>query len=101
PASLVAYALSLRDALPISVLAVVVDDALGVRGQDDPGAQGSRPRLDLLARPVGSGAGDDERSAAGGESLGGGVDPVGVRCRQRSDRKSTRLNSSHVSISYA
>jgi hypothetical protein len=52
-----------------------------------PAPRVSRQRLDLLARPVGSGAGDDERSAAGGESLGGGIDPVGVRCRQRSGHR--------------
>src|SRR5699024_12713331 len=45
---------------------------------------------------------DDPRAhAARGQRLGGGSGVPSVRMLHRQDRKSTRLNSSHVSISYA
>src|SRR3712207_8799434 len=79
------YPLSLHDALPIS-------PDTERPGQRCPGAGGVRRRLrqpggaraaaPVLADPVGP------RRAAG-------------RARGRTDRKSTRLNSSHANISYA
>src|SRR3712207_8048313 len=54
------------------------------------------------ARRVGATRGDLDRVAAPRAGLAGEAraDPVGVR-RDRADRKSTRLNSSHANISYA
>src|SRR5438874_13641022 len=68
------YTLSLHDALPI---------LSGVRVEPDGGAL--------------------ERKAVTGLVAGGcrGADPRGAQPRQVEDRKSTRLNSSHVEISYA
>src|SRR5207249_10475586 len=91
------YPLSLHDALPISVaetyarlsapnLARVAEDLVKLLEV----APGQRV-LD-----VGTGTGVGARAAAivtGQGGLAAGIDP--------SDRKSTRLNSSHVSISYA
>src|SRR5699024_12377422 len=91
PASPAVHALSLHDALPIS--------ECGVSGQL------------LLTQPprwcVPAGAGNHRDRVAGREGIGGGViypavvelELVGLSGQQ--DRKSTRLNSSHVSISYA
>src|SRR6266498_4529694 len=44
--------------------------------------------------------GSPRRRGRAGSSRPAGP-PVARRCRHRSDRKSTRLNSSHVRISYA
>src|SRR5690606_42132821 len=70
------YTLSLHDALPISY-----------RSGARPCAGSPRAR-----RPSGRGGGGGGR---------GPEPPGGVRGRRGSDRKSTRLNSSHVKISYA
>src|SRR5690606_40407981 len=80
-AATASYTLSLHDALPIYG-----------RPADHRGHRGSDP--DLLNRPaLGWGHGEDLRR------------PVQLRHRPggaaRQDRKSTRLNSSHVKISYA
>src|SRR5699024_12871692 len=70
--------LSLHDALPISA---------GAHGRASAAAGGARPR----------------RHAPGGAAAGRVRGACRARARQapRTDRKSTRLNSSHVSISYA
>src|SRR5207249_11653312 len=70
------YTLSLHDALPISPVLVLRLD-------------GHRARRVHGERPQGR-AGQDQRPGTGAAGQ-----------RQRQDRKSTRLNSSHVSISYA
>src|SRR5437870_8272314 len=70
------YTLSLHDALPISARA----------------RRGRRRDVQRTARPRGA--------ACGGERLAFYVPGETVRC-VRGDRKSTRLNSSHVAISYA
>src|SRR5439155_5862830 len=82
PAHTQIYTLSLHDALPIS------------RGSPGAGGGGDRPR--------GRGArrGDETRPAAGRPSRSGAETGRPASCRAR-DRKSTRLNSSHVAISYA
>src|SRR3712207_8407140 len=75
------YTLSLHDALPISL-----DRALGLLG--------ARPRLPHRGQPDRPQRPDRPRPvAAKGLPLRGR--------RQRRDRKSTRLNSSHANISYA
>src|SRR5207248_4659868 len=93
------YTLSLHDALPILPPAAVAPDreVRPASGPDRPHA--SRwPRLRLNVA-VGVEAALDELLFSGGslnqKLLGGGVDG------QVSDRKSTRLNSSHRTISYA
>src|SRR5690606_41899137 len=82
PATSEIYTLSLHDALPIYVCAggvLVVD--LVVHAPD--GARGAVERVDDQVH-----------------GLGGG-DLAGRELREAGDRKSTRLNSSHVKISYA
>src|SRR5207253_7601776 len=68
---------------------LLADDEAG--GQDH--ADNLLPRLDLLLEKrllaPGRGVRDDD------------VEPAGVGVRLPQDRKSTRLNSSHVAISYA
>src|SRR5207249_7744042 len=81
PATTEIYTLSLHDALPISVIAI----ALCINRQND----GLRAKL---ARKLG----DQFRARDGGR-----VDRDLVCAGPHQDRKSTRLNSSHVSISYA
>src|SRR5207302_10124710 len=84
PATPGIYTLSLHDALPISHL---VDQDAHVEVDRHPG-----DGLELVERAAGvaeSAAGKlGHRDAAGGD-------------QRREDRKSTRLNSSHVKISYA
>src|SRR5699024_3514310 len=85
-----------------------IDDHLGrVTGPPECGVSGQL----LLTQPprwcVPAGAGNHRDRVAGREGIGGGViypavvelELVGLSGQQ--DRKSTRLNSSHVSISYA
>src|SRR5699024_12197489 len=84
------YTLSLHDALPISEQ----DGHGSLRSAEAAGGGHHQHHADLHA------------AAAGGERTGSpgavqrGAAPRGIR-PHRGDRKSTRLNSSHVSISYA
>src|SRR5207249_11996979 len=101
PAPAAPYPLSLHDALPISsststttgwatsptTVATIVPGELAVpmvRNHDGPRARmwGTLERVSALLTRV-------------------GFDSSTWRCPGRADRKSTRLNSSHVSISYA
>src|SRR5262245_66472911 len=68
------YTLSLHDALPISAEAGVGVVGLGARADDVVAAVGEQRRL---------------------------VADVAALAREQPDRKSTRLNSSHLGISYA
>src|SRR5690606_41525315 len=91
------YTLSLHDALPISAGAVAARLAgAGRRGRSTalrPGGRRAREsRAGVLAR--GQGAGGAPRAAASAR-------PVALPRADAEDRKSTRLNSSHVKISYA
>src|SRR5690242_20866291 len=61
----------------------------GVGAGEDPVLPGRQPAEDLGLE--GLGADEPERLLHAGQGVG----------RQRGDRKSTRLNSSHMSISYA
>src|SRR5258705_3073108 len=80
PATTEIYPLSLHDALPISRLAVQIEERAGVRHGDRSGREGH-------AR------GRRRRRRADGQSRD--------EHQSRADRKSTRLNSSHLGISYA
>src|SRR5690606_41989959 len=82
------YTLSLHDALPISEL--VVADPEGQLGD----LAGPGLDLDPVELP-GADLVDDELGLAG--EVGDGAQDLGLD----EDRKSTRLNSSHVKISYA
>src|SRR5437870_7062298 len=79
---------SLHDALPI-----YMDDLFGRAGQ-----QRSNAFSDFFEMLFGGMGG-----APGMGGFGGGTAGTGTRTRPqtRADRKSTRLNSSHVAISYA
>src|SRR5690606_41879816 len=88
PRTTVTYTLSLHDALPISAdLQVHRGDALFVDGDAAEGADGLG-QIAVLDRRKGYA---DELAARLGN----------VNARGTVDRKSTRLNSSHVKISYA
>src|SRR5690606_39601194 len=91
-ATAVVYPLSLHDALPIWARSRCPLDAggLGADGRAHRGGCGA------VSRPVPSRGhrGSHRRAARGAVRAGGGDRP-------RRDRKSTRLNSSHVKISYA
>src|SRR3989442_12621726 len=76
------YTLSLHDALPISF----------------PGVEHADPEVGLRCDAVADSHADVHEST-GTERLEHGV--VERRARRHVDRKSTRLNSSHVRISYA
>src|SRR5699024_11505746 len=82
--------LSLHDALPISQPV----DPVGVLG--DEAAGGAFVAAQPLALELGQSSLDSVRVDA---ELGG--EPANARDLGSRDRKSTRLNSSHVSISYA
>src|SRR5690606_41390587 len=91
PAPPETYTLSLHDALPILYHGTAFGGIAAVAGQHDvvPARQRPADGLEGLA------AHDD--GLAHGDAL-----EVGKVCRQvPGDRKSTRLNSSHVKISYA
>src|SRR5699024_11228251 len=89
PSPTTLYPLSLHDALPISP--AVRDDVRSVKRIDDRPAFGAvAVHVDRGVHPAG---GDVQWSV----QAGGGVQ----RVHPAEDRKSTRLNSSHVSISYA
>src|SRR5690606_41897712 len=77
------YPLSLHDALPIFWRRREADHARRTAGRDD--AAAARPEA-----PAHAGGGRNPR-----------VRQAGHRSGERLDRKSTRLNSSHVKISYA
>src|SRR5207249_8589201 len=94
------YTLSLHDALPIWVLPcprlVIV-----LREQEHRVTYAGRSRTQQVGRSVLGGNGVDCHAVR--EQLKGGAEaaPSLEYKRSRLDRKSTRLNSSHVSISYA
>src|SRR5690606_41769036 len=89
------YTRSLHDALPISAARRVLPSARSHRSevQDDGPHPPHTPRS---PRPTST-----TRRARRDRGRHGGSAPVGQRLLQQLDRKSTRLNSSHVKISYA
>src|SRR5690606_41988079 len=77
------YTLSLHDALPISI-------GTGLQhGEAPPAGQQVATRLGQLVRPLGG----QTHARSDGDGC--------IRMHVAKDRKSTRLNSSHVKISYA
>src|SRR5205814_8517807 len=101
PATLPASTLSLHDALPISAAAtaaVVVQDGEPARQAGrDTGHNGIGPVHQRALHQ------DDRRTRAGLVEADDGAVGRGHRARPDTaqDRKSTRLNSSHLGISYA
>src|SRR5207249_12053142 len=94
------YTLSLHDALPISELLQRHRAPLRLRGrgEDHPGPLPGGPE------GGGGGGGAGRAGGRGGALRAEGAHPRAARRVEgigREDRKSTRLNSSHVSISYA
>src|SRR5206468_9596040 len=84
------YTLSLHDALPICLLtAVPVAPHQGSRASDD------------VEERLGSGDVGVERHHVEGPAEAGDLIELRQIARERQDRKSTRLNSSHDQISYA
>src|SRR3989454_6805046 len=93
------YTLSLHDALPICArlrepLGVPTRRAARLRGR------GGRDRGPGAQRRGGRAAGDSRRAPLRLRAPAGGP-AAAARRRARGDRKSTRLNSSHLVISYA
>src|SRR5699024_12849406 len=88
PAPTVVYPLSLHDALPICPARRTQSRTVPAQLRVDD----ARPEADDRDR-------FEDICPDGREVVAGEVEGEGVRHRQ--DRKSTRLNSSHVSISYA
>src|SRR5207249_5196518 len=84
PPTTALYTLSLHDALPISSGSTVA--SAGAATQESSNFSPSSLHLRVAAEPAST------RPISGWSSM---------RRRPRRDRKSTRLNSSHVSISYA
>src|SRR5690606_41489716 len=98
PATTALYTLALHDALPI------FDPTRRVRGQVDDrrrGNQGIRQHDALVVGATQAGLEDAHRFDR--SALVADVDDVAdlERFQRDQDRKSTRLNSSHVKISYA
>src|SRR5690606_41684937 len=93
------YALSLHDALPISIQGCLVlhfdSDALRNCRRLTRMTQMPTPRMNRVASALTSGL--SPRRTREKTSMGSVVEPG----PDRKDRKSTRLNSSHVKISYA
>src|SRR5689334_25447544 len=83
PATPEIFTLSLHDALPIS------------------GALDERADVGVRLSVRSAFAEQDERALRRLEQIDGALDGFGRRNLARRDRKSTRLNSSHSSISYA
>src|SRR6266496_4568703 len=80
---------------PAAAHVVAVDDGQGL-GPNESGSRGSRAAPPATAGPLGPGASGSNRASS----------PLTCWClggpdRPHPDRKSTRLNSSHVEISYA
>src|SRR5699024_12754001 len=96
PAPTATYTLSLHDALPIFQQVLGEDhlaEDIGVQVHGGLEGQQLGVELGLLA-------GYPADAHAGGDYLGEGAHGGALLAQER-DRKSTRLNSSHVSISYA
>src|SRR5690606_41326466 len=95
------YALSLHDALPISRPLGAGHGHRPRTAVTDVRLQAARPAPDL-GRPVPGQPARPARHADGGHGRGGPAAPSRGHARRLArDRKSTRLNSSHVKISYA
>src|SRR5207249_8083043 len=93
PATTDTSTLSLHDALPIC-------PALRLVGQSEVGAMAGMMGLMTMTVGLAAAAGNaGDRTRAEVTELGDLADQLGALVLQ--DRKSTRLNSSHVSISYA
>src|SRR5699024_12122804 len=99
PANAVTSPLSLHDALPIYAVRGVLITVLA-EAQDDP-----ERTLGELADLYRYGDGDEKRAVLRALDLfgpeAGTLVEDALRTNDIRDRKSTRLNSSHVSISYA
>src|SRR5699024_11818575 len=89
------YSLSLHDALPISII-LSTHDVGGARAGDDP--ENSVLDKHLLTHEIPNLA---VLGGAGFASVAGYNPTETIEAYAWLDRKSTRLNSSHVSISYA
>src|SRR5207249_9422149 len=85
--------LSLHDALPISALSPNL--GVGFCGNC------TKPTLSPTLGPGGGGGGARGTGSGSGRVGGWSVGAAASGWVSRADRKSTRLNSSHVSISYA
>src|SRR5207302_6660966 len=101
------YLLVLRSMLPRAPCSTLFPYTTLFRSVLDPGEIDwpiGEGLLELIKRVVGTHDTDDlhrrEMARARGEEVGGAAEDVEDR-RYRGDRKSTRLNSSHVKISYA
>src|SRR5207249_11882484 len=95
PSPLALSTLSLHDALPICVGRVVCIDALESTNGDEAGRQEPEVRPDNVAYVI-------YTSGSTGRPKGVCIEHRNIVNYVRGvDRKSTRLNSSHVSISYA
>src|SRR5439155_23519126 len=88
------YTLSLHDALPIS-------DRSAARGVPGAGAVDRPGRVDQPAASPADRAGGRRRAGAASRLPAGWRAARGSAEPAQRDRKSTRLNSSHVAISYA
>src|SRR5699024_11964684 len=93
--------LSLHDALPIYFFSSDSEESPDPSADPSPGEEGEEEEEDSEEEEQASNHGlPDSCEAAGVTEVVGDLAPGTVLDEER-DRKSTRLNSSHVSISYA
>src|SRR5690606_39593303 len=89
PAASRSYILSLHDALPICIFFEVRKKYRGSHAPDEKGASSRARRMNSC------------ESGLSGRAVARSADRAAARRACPADRKSTRLNSSHVKISYA
>src|SRR5207253_6356340 len=92
------FPLSLHDALPISARSVAVAPSATIEMRSNPAAA-SAPALNLW--PAATPRASSSAPASGGGGPGFRPWERDKSVLRQTDRKSTRLNSSHVAISYA
>src|SRR5699024_12860174 len=95
------YSLSLHDALPIYLIPLARGEVLGAFGLTEPNAGSDAGGTKTTAIEDGNDfVINGEKSFITNASFASAIIVTAITGKDKQDRKSTRLNSSHVSISY-